>query len=462
MIKKITIRDVASYDSEGVVFDGLQKVNFIYGGNGTGKTTISRFLAGPDKRPDMIKDDTIRQADGFSIGKDGSIEIIDEGLKDRYRTIEKRDYSVFKNCHLEWEGRHNEIAVYNQDFKKQNLTEVMPGVFSMGNDPMTKRLRYSRLKSKVAHMLRKGYDLGPINDYRQLDKLNNIELEDVNRPYSVEPTVYSINKELERIGFTGFKLRTSSHNPYCYEIVRRDGSRAEETLSEGEVTIITFLYYLQVVEGVGKGGKKIVVIDDPISSLDYDAICVVSELTSELMYYARDNRFIEQVIMLTHNTAFHQGLSVRQPKEYTGYWKMYKRNGVSKVKVCGRENPIMGDYEQLWDDLRNVKRSMEEGCKWDVIGLPNLMRKIVETYFVDYGGYNRHKLFAGDYVKNPEVKQEIITLMKWIDEGSHGLKDNLYAGCGEIMGERYMDALEELFRIMEQKVHWKMMMREHD
>lgn len=462
MIKKITIRDVASYDDEGIVIDNLQKVNFIYGGNGCGKTTISRFLAGPDDRPDKIKDDIIRQVDGFRFGKDGSVDIIDEGLKDRYRTVEKRDFSVFKNCRIDWEGRHNEIAVYNQDFKKQNLTEVMPGVFSMGNDRMTQKLRYQRVRSKLAHMIRRGHDIAPVLDYRNLDKLDNIDLEDVNRPYSVEPSVYMINNELKRIGFTGFRLRTSSHNPYCYEIVRKGNERAGETLSEGEVTIITFLYFLQVVEGVGKGGKKVVVIDDPISSLDYDAMCVVSELTDELMYYARNNVFIEQMIMLTHNAAFHQGLSVRQPKENSGYWKLYKRKGVSKVTACGTENPVMGDYEQLWDDLRNVKRSMDEGRKWDVIGLPNLMRKIVETYFVDYGGYNRHKLFEGDYVNNPEVKQEIITLMKWIDEGSHGLKDNLYAGCGEMMGERYMDALQELFRTMRQEVHWKMMMREND
>lgn len=49
MIKKITIRDVASYDHEGIVLDDLRKVNFIYGGNGCGKTTLSRLL-------DAVKD----------------------------------------------------------------------------------------------------------------------------------------------------------------------------------------------------------------------------------------------------------------------------------------------------------------------------------------------------------------------------------------------------------------------
>ena len=45
MIKKIVIRDVASYDHDGATFENLSKVNFIYGGNGTGKTTVSRVYS---------------------------------------------------------------------------------------------------------------------------------------------------------------------------------------------------------------------------------------------------------------------------------------------------------------------------------------------------------------------------------------------------------------------------------
>ena len=45
MIERIVIRDVATYGSEGVAFDNLQLINSIYGGNGCGKTTLSRLLA---------------------------------------------------------------------------------------------------------------------------------------------------------------------------------------------------------------------------------------------------------------------------------------------------------------------------------------------------------------------------------------------------------------------------------
>lgn len=44
MISKIMIRNVATYDNVGVAVENLGKVNFIYGANGCGKTTISNFL----------------------------------------------------------------------------------------------------------------------------------------------------------------------------------------------------------------------------------------------------------------------------------------------------------------------------------------------------------------------------------------------------------------------------------
>ena len=44
MIKQIDIKNVATYDNQGVRFDDLKKVNFIYGANGCGKTTISNFV----------------------------------------------------------------------------------------------------------------------------------------------------------------------------------------------------------------------------------------------------------------------------------------------------------------------------------------------------------------------------------------------------------------------------------
>ena len=47
MIQSITMKNVATYDDDGVIIDDLQKINYIYGTNATGKTTISNFIKSP-------------------------------------------------------------------------------------------------------------------------------------------------------------------------------------------------------------------------------------------------------------------------------------------------------------------------------------------------------------------------------------------------------------------------------
>ena len=49
MIKKITICDVASFNSSTHTMEPLKEVNYIYGANGSGKTTISRLLEKADE-----------------------------------------------------------------------------------------------------------------------------------------------------------------------------------------------------------------------------------------------------------------------------------------------------------------------------------------------------------------------------------------------------------------------------
>ena len=44
MIKKIEIKDIASFDYKGIEIDDLKMVNVIYGSNGTGKSTVSKVL----------------------------------------------------------------------------------------------------------------------------------------------------------------------------------------------------------------------------------------------------------------------------------------------------------------------------------------------------------------------------------------------------------------------------------
>ena len=59
---------------------------------------------------------------------------------------------------------------------------------------------------------------------------------------SIQPTIDAINDLLKSFGFTGFCLAKSEKERF-YKIQRPDGTNAKETLSEGEKTFITFLYF---------------------------------------------------------------------------------------------------------------------------------------------------------------------------------------------------------------------------
>ena len=90
MIRKINIKDVASFNASDHIMDDLGRVNFIFGANGSGKTTISRVLSHPDNYP---------------------------------------------SCNITWEnGQVQKCNVYNSDFVDSTFTDVlgMPGIFTLG------------------------------------------------------------------------------------------------------------------------------------------------------------------------------------------------------------------------------------------------------------------------------------------------------------------------------------------
>jgi wobble nucleotide-excising tRNase len=131
---------------------------------------------------------------------------------------------------------------------------------------------------------------------------------------SVQPTVNEINAILSSFGFTSFKLATEGEGGSFYKLVRHDGSDARKTLSEGEKSFITFLYFYHLIRGSvsasGVTADRIIVFDDPVSSLDSDVLFIVSSLIKRVLEDARTSSGqIKQVFVLTHNIYFHKEVS---------------------------------------------------------------------------------------------------------------------------------------------------------
>jgi wobble nucleotide-excising tRNase len=276
---------------------------------------------------------------------------------------------------------------------------------------------------------------------------------------SVQPSVDEINKTLKSYGFLNFEIVPSKAEKNQYQIQRDDGTIAEATLSEGEITFITFLYFMQLAKGSTKQEtiteERILVVDDPISSLDSNVLFVVSSLLKEIIKATKKNEGnIKQLILLTHNVYFHKEVSFIDGRTTengeTHYWILRRNNKISEIQQFGMQNPIHTSYELLWRELKSKDNSG--------ITTQNIMRRIIESYFKLMGRYVDDDLIN----KFPTIPDQEIcrSLICWINEGSHGIPDDLYVEHQETTIEKYHEVFKNIFVYTGHKEHYKMMMKE--
>ena len=105
MIEKIQISNVASYTNSTIL--ELSKSNFVYGANGSGKTTISRIIATP---------------------------------------------SSYSSCTINWQsGIPLKTIVYNSDFVRDNFSqsEIVKGVFTLGENRVEIEKQIADAKAEI-------------------------------------------------------------------------------------------------------------------------------------------------------------------------------------------------------------------------------------------------------------------------------------------------------------------------
>ncbi len=293
-----------------------------------------------------------------------------------------------------------------------------------------------------------------ITEYKKLD----VEIKELSKNVtSVQPAVNEINRILKSYGFLNFEIVPAKEERF-YQIQREDGTIAETTLSEGEVTFITFLYYLQLAKGglseESVNDERVLIVDDPISSLDSNVLFVVSTLIKDIIKNIKsDIGNIRQLILLTHNVYFHKEVSFidgrTKSDNKTNFWILRKNDKVTSLQSFAMENPIQSSYELLWQELKS------EDVK-STLTVQNIMRRIVENYFKLLGKYGDDDLILKFETKE---EQEICrSLISWINDGSHSINDDLYVELQDRTIGTYKKVFKDIFVLTNHEGHYNMMM----
>ena len=325
---------------------------------------------------------------------------------------------------------------------------------------------------------------------KRIEQLNE-EWKDLNDNYQkvkanmseVAPTAAAINRDLKANGFHGFELVPLGNR---YTIVRPGNEPAANTLSEGEVSLLTFLYFMHQVNGGATAEEvaqpRIVVIDDPISSVDSEVLSVISTQVRNLVTQVlKDQSHVQQVIILTHNVQFHKQVSyklnnISSTPAAICYWLLSKGkpspDGRAQTWVTYHKgfNPVKSHYQLLWMQLLNMKCYYDSPdhrdqhnillCKPYTENIQNTMRSICEAYFKNIGGIEPAKI-AEDY-REENGSSDLEDLVQWMNVGSHAPADG-YDICQEMspaVFETRLEQFKRLFSFKGQLAHYEMMMQE--
>ena len=322
-----------------------------------------------------------------------------------------------------------------------------------------------------------------------------------------ESAIININTMLKDAGFQGFEVQPRKERtvkadgtvemvpqnpPINYEVVRTDTGEVAEDLSEGEKNFIAFLYFQQQVFGSesaeGDERQKIVVIDDPVSSMDSSALFIIGEQVRKMVEICRNNadnrnavvkgNFIKQIFILTHNAYFHREVTYPHANryEFLSFYLVRKRNNKSSVdlwtKVDPEEpsqrinnNPVKNSYAALWEEYKELKKIEA------VVPLMNVIRRILEYYFLQICGYDGSQLrqkileenklaYTHDKDGNEDyTKFDMATsMLSYIAASAYGVNEGFHFVDDVLDTELCTETFQMIFQHMGQEQHFNMMM----
>lgn len=251
---------------------------------------------------------------------------------------------------------------------------------------------------------------------------------------NISAAVRNIENGLADLGIDSFSIE--NHEGNLYRIVRPgEKENTFVSLSEGEKMIISFLYFVEMCKGKRSeddtASKKIVVIDDPISSLSHIYVFNICQLIKSNFTFPESE--YEQIFVLTHSLYFFYDLVFLKHSDRERYQKLFRisKNSTGSQIFPMHNNEVQNDYQTYWQVVKDKDQPPAL--------IANCMRNIIEYFF---GFVEKNDL--NNTFQKPSLKEvKFQAFMRYINRESHSLGQNIFD-----IKEFDYDAFREGFRLV--------------
>jgi len=367
-----------------------------------------------------------------------------EGIKEVFLKAQCSQIKTILNFKQEIEGKKlhtTEALDLANHFNLSSATKLIGEINDLINQHNEKSKSFSNAKEKAAEKIRAHLLSSIYDDIQDLDNqipqtLENISILEDGDPNS--PDDIGIKLLQERVQEN--KKKISQSGLACDEInnrlevflgrrelefgieddgyILKRGGIIAKNLSEGEKTAIAFVHFTISLKGQDFDAENgIVVVDDPISSLDSNS------LFQAFAFLKNAVKNTGQVFILTHNFDFLKLLlNWLKYDRSQGKKKFFMiKNYIENENRCARLDvldTLLRDYESEYQYLFKMLFHFEpDGTIGTVYNMPNIARKVLEYFLLLMVPDNRilyQKLEAIDFDENKKT-----AIYKFTNDQSH-------------------------------------------
>lgn len=173
---------------------------------------------------------------------------------------------------------------------------------------------------------------------------------------------------------------TTGKNNKIFKLTRNNDDSLATNLSEGEKTIIAFCYFIISLNDTKHNkNEDIIVIDDPISSLDSNFLYNITVILSEKFL---NTKIDNQIFLLTHNFYFFKKIiaitKAARIIDKTKFLEFTKIMNKINLKQLDKNKDFILKYSSEYQAL--IEKIVEYDIKSEPIFIANYIRRVLEVF----------------------------------------------------------------------------------